>query len=87
MPRLVKGLTLLSQSDSCVETFQQQTGEWVIAGAGELHLEVCIYTDVPSDTKLTLLLPLSDALKTLKNALRRSRYRRQSQSFPSGRPL
>jgi ribosome assembly protein 1 len=41
MPNLVKGLKLLSQSDPCVETFQQQTGEHVILTAGELHLEVC----------------------------------------------
>lgn len=42
MPKLVRGLKLLSQSDPCVETFQQQTGEHVILTAGELHLEVCI---------------------------------------------
>lgn len=41
MPKLVKGLKLLSQADPCVETFQQQTGEHVILTAGELHLEVC----------------------------------------------
>lgn len=40
MPKLVKGLRLLSQSDPCVETFQQQTGEHVILTAGELHFEV-----------------------------------------------
>jgi ribosome assembly protein 1 len=40
MPKLVGGLRLLSQSDPCVETFQQQTGEYVILAAGELHLEV-----------------------------------------------
>ena len=40
MQKLVNGLNLLSQSDPCVETFQQQTGEHVILTAGELHLEV-----------------------------------------------
>lgn len=40
MPKLIKGLKLLSQADPCVETFQQQTGEHVILTAGELHLEV-----------------------------------------------
>lgn len=40
MLKLVKGLKLLSQADPCVETFQQQTGEYVILTAGELHLEV-----------------------------------------------
>ncbi|KAG8886635.1 Cytoplasmic GTPase/eEF2-like protein (ribosomal biogenesis) [Tulasnella sp. 331] len=42
MPQLIKGLRLLSQADPCVETFQQQTGEYVILTAGELHLERCL---------------------------------------------
>ncbi|KIM43251.1 hypothetical protein M413DRAFT_444059 [Hebeloma cylindrosporum] len=42
MQKLVNGLNLLSQSDPCVETFQQQTGEHVILTAGELHLERCL---------------------------------------------
>ncbi|KZT56336.1 P-loop containing nucleoside triphosphate hydrolase protein [Calocera cornea HHB12733] len=42
MPKLIKGLRLLSQADPCVETFQQQTGEYVIMTAGELHLERCL---------------------------------------------
>ncbi|KAG8908436.1 Cytoplasmic GTPase/eEF2-like protein (ribosomal biogenesis) [Tulasnella sp. 403] len=40
LPKLVSGLRLLSQADPCVETFQQQTGEYVILTAGELHLEL-----------------------------------------------
>ena len=39
MPKLIKGLKLLGQSDPCVQTFQQKTGEHVLLGAGELHLE------------------------------------------------
>ncbi|KAF7968737.1 hypothetical protein HWV62_29559 [Athelia sp. TMB] len=42
MPKLVQGLKLLGQSDPCVETFQQSTGEHVVLGAGELHLERCL---------------------------------------------
>ncbi|KAF8208739.1 P-loop containing nucleoside triphosphate hydrolase protein [Mycena galopus ATCC 62051] len=42
MPKLVAGLKLLSQSDPCVETFQQPTGEYVILTAGELHFERCL---------------------------------------------
>ncbi|KAJ6620812.1 translation elongation factor 2 [Mycena sp. CBHHK59/15] len=42
MPKLISGLKLLSQSDPCVETFQQQTGEHVILTAGELHFERCL---------------------------------------------
>ena len=40
MPKLIRGMKLLSQADPCVETFQQSTGEHVILTAGELHLEV-----------------------------------------------
>ncbi|CAG7853063.1 Ribosome assembly protein 1; AltName: Full=EF-2 like GTPase; AltName: Full=Elongation factor-like 1 [Serendipita indica DSM 11827] len=42
MSKMVEGLKILSQSDPCVEVFQQQTGEWVILCAGELHLERCL---------------------------------------------
>ncbi|TFK91934.1 translation elongation factor 2 [Polyporus arcularius HHB13444] len=42
MPKLIRGLKLLSQSDPCVETFQQKTGEHVILTAGELHGERCL---------------------------------------------
>ncbi|KAG8798239.1 Cytoplasmic GTPase/eEF2-like protein (ribosomal biogenesis), partial [Serendipita sp. 399] len=42
MPQMIRGLRLLSQADPCVEVFQQQTGEWVILAAGELHLERCL---------------------------------------------
>nr|GAT50613.1 predicted protein [Mycena chlorophos] len=45
LPKLIAGLKLLSQSDPCVETFQQQTGEYVILTAGELHFERC-YKDL-----------------------------------------
>ncbi|KAG7442999.1 P-loop containing nucleoside triphosphate hydrolase protein [Guyanagaster necrorhizus] len=42
MPKVISGLKLLVQSDPSVESFQQQTGEHVIVGAGELHLERCL---------------------------------------------
>ena len=59
MPKLIEGLRLLNQADSCVETLVQETGEHVILTAGELHLEVgglqasacreaCADTDVAS---------------------------------------
>ncbi|XP_068693562.1 elongation factor-like GTPase 1 isoform X1 [Montipora foliosa] len=42
MPALIRGLRLLNQADPCVETFVQETGEHVIVGAGEVHLQRCI---------------------------------------------
>jgi translation elongation factor EF-G len=41
MDKLVRGLRLLNQADSCVQVMLQETGEHVILTAGELHLEVC----------------------------------------------
>lgn len=42
LPKLVEGLKRLSKSDPCVLTFTSPTGEHIVAGAGELHLEICL---------------------------------------------
>ena len=41
--RLASALRRLAQSDSLVEySFDKATGQWVLAGCGELHLQVCL---------------------------------------------
>ena len=42
LPKLVEGLKRLSKSDPLVVISQDETGENIIAGAGELHLEICL---------------------------------------------
>jgi len=42
LPKLVEGLKRLSKSDPCVQTWIEETGEHIVAGAGELHLEICL---------------------------------------------
>jgi len=42
LPKLVEGLKRLSKSDPCVLTWINETGEHIVAGAGELHLEICL---------------------------------------------
>jgi len=42
LPKLVEGLKRLSKSDPCVKTTTGDNGEIIIAGAGELHLEICL---------------------------------------------
>jgi len=42
LPKLVEGLKRLSKSDPCVLTYITPSGEHVVAGAGELHLEICL---------------------------------------------
>ncbi|KAF9143822.1 Elongation factor 2 [Mortierella sp. GBA39] len=42
LPKLVEGLKRLSKSDPCVLCFTSETGEHIVAGSGELHLEICL---------------------------------------------
>lgn len=42
LPKLVEGLKRLSKSDPMVQCSTEETGEHIIAGAGELHLEICL---------------------------------------------
>jgi elongation factor 2 len=73
LPKLVEGLKRLSKSDPCVQTWIADTGEHIVAGAGELHLEICLkvgtnfasvnYTDaVDRISKKTMLVCLSRSL-------------------------
>jgi len=42
LPSLVRGLKLLNQADPCVRVLIQETGEYVIVTAGEVHLQRCL---------------------------------------------
>ncbi|CAO3576313.1 unnamed protein product [Absidia cylindrospora] len=42
LPKLVEGLKRLAKSDPCVLTYTSDSGEHIVAGAGELHLEICL---------------------------------------------
>merc|ERR1711937_499114 len=42
LPKLVEGLKRLSKSDPMVQIFMEESGEHIIAGAGELHLDMCL---------------------------------------------
>ena len=42
LPKLVEGLKRLSKSDPMVQCQIEETGEHIVAGAGELHLEICL---------------------------------------------
>lgn len=42
LPKLVEGLKRLSKSDPCVLAYINESGEHIVAGAGELHLEICL---------------------------------------------
>jgi len=42
LPKLVEGLKKLSKSDPLVVCTSEESGEHVIAGCGELHVEICL---------------------------------------------
>lgn len=42
LPKLVEGLKRLSKSDPLCQIFTNESGEHIVAGAGELHLEICL---------------------------------------------
>jgi len=42
LPKLVDGLKKLSKSDPLVVCITEETGEHIIAGCGELHIEICL---------------------------------------------
>merc|ERR1719466_29077 len=53
LPLLVAGMKLLNQADPCVQVLVQETGEYVIVAAGEVHLQRCLddlrqrYANIP----------------------------------------
>jgi elongation factor 2 len=42
LPKLVEGLKRLAKSDPLCQITTSDSGEHIIAGAGELHLEICL---------------------------------------------
>merc|ERR1719453_956951 len=42
LPKLVEGLKRLAKSDPLVQCSMEESGEHVIAGCGELHIEICL---------------------------------------------
>lgn len=42
LPKLVEGLARLSKSDPLVLCYTEESGEHIIAGCGELHIEICL---------------------------------------------
>ena len=42
LPKLVEGLRKLSKSDPLVVCTTEESGEHIIAGCGELHIEICL---------------------------------------------
>ena len=42
LPKLVEGLRKLAKADPLVQCYTEESGEHIIAGCGELHVEICL---------------------------------------------
>ena len=42
LPKLVEGLRKLAKADPLVQCYTETSGEHIIAGCGELHVEICL---------------------------------------------
>jgi ribosome assembly protein 1 len=67
MPKLVKGLKILNQVDSCVQIMIQETGEHVLCVLGEVHLEKCIrdLTESYANIQLNVSKPIVQFRETI----------------------
>ena len=68
LPKLVEGLKKLSKSDPLVQcTTDEATGEHVIAGCGELHIEICLHDLVTEFSNIEII--KSDPIVTYKETV------------------
>ena len=74
LPKLVEGLKRLSKSDPCVQTWISESGEHIVAAAGELHLEICLKVSETS------------TMKTLSDSTPHRTYKMTTPVFLSGSP-
>lgn len=43
LPKLIEGLNRLVRHDSIVQVIKEETGEFIVAGCGELHVDICLH--------------------------------------------
>jgi elongation factor 2 len=55
LPKLVEGLKRMSKSDPLVQVTTEESGEHIIAGCGELHVEICIHDLVEEYAKIEII--------------------------------
>ena len=67
LPKLVEGLKKLSKSDPLVVCYTEPSGEHIIAGCGELHIEICLKDLVEEYAKIEI--KKSDPVVTYKETV------------------
>lgn len=70
LPKLVEGLKRLAKSDPLVQIISnEETGENIVAGAGELHLEICL-KDLQDDFMKGAPIKISDPVVSYRETVR-----------------
>jgi len=93
LPKLVEGLRRLAKSDPCVQCFTEESGEHIVAGAGELHLEICLkdlgelcgiplHTSDPVVSYRETVSELSSQMCLSKSPNKHNRMYMKAQAFP-----
>jgi elongation factor 2 len=68
LPKLVEGLKRLSKSDPLVQCTVEESGEHIVAGAGELHLEICLH-DLQEDFMAGAPLKISEPVVSFRETV------------------
>lgn len=55
LTKLIEGLKLMVKTDPLVQVTKEETGEYIIAGCGELHIEICLHDLVESYAKVPII--------------------------------
>jgi len=79
LPKLVEGLKRLSKSDPLVQISHEESGEHIVAGAGELHLEICM-NDLQNDFMGGAALRISDPVVSFRETVTRKSETAMSKS-------
>ncbi|KAL0193040.1 hypothetical protein M9458_011336, partial [Cirrhinus mrigala] len=82
LPKLVEGLKRLAKSDPMVQCIIEESGEHIVAGAGELHLEICL-KDLEED-HACIPLKESDQVCLSKSPNKHNRLYMKARPFPDG---
>ncbi|CAF4828542.1 unnamed protein product [Rotaria sp. Silwood1] len=98
LPKLVEGLKRLEKSDPMVQCIIEESGEHIVGGAGELHLEICLkdleedYACIPikvSDPVVSYretVSEISDRMCLSKSPNKHNRIFLKAQPMPDGLP-
>ena len=55
LPKLVEGLKRMAKSDPLVQVTNEESGEHIVAGCGELHVEICIHDLIEEYAKIEII--------------------------------